>query len=312
MAGGWPLIGHLREFQRDPIAMLSRGWREHGDLFRFRLGLSNFALFTGPEAHDFYFRAPEEQLDPKAVYRFTVPVFGRGVAYDASPEIMAEQLGFLFPALREEAMRKFALIMFEETSAFADALGEEGEIDLPHAMNDLTVRIASRCLIGQEVRDRVDTGFRRGLPRPAEGPQYARILPARPAHPGASKPRPGPARDSGTLQRIMAQRRQAGANPDDFMQTLMNARYKDGRALSDDEITGILLTVLFAGQHTSAVLATWTGLELFRASVLPGAGERTRRGEVYREAGFHEPRQPPATAGDGKCRARSASGCTRR
>ncbi|MCY3569393.1 MAG: cytochrome P450, partial [Chloroflexi bacterium] len=31
-------------------------------------------------------------------------------------------------------------------------------------------------------------------------------------------------------------------------------------------ITGVLLTVLFAGQHTSAVLATWTGLELVRAT----------------------------------------------
>ena len=49
------------------------------------------------------------------------------------------------------------------------------------------------------------------------------------------------------------------------MQSLMDAAYADGRALTDDEITGILLTVLFAGQHTSAVLATWTGLELMRA-----------------------------------------------
>ena len=284
LPGGWPLIGHLREFQRDPVAMLSRGWREHGDLFRFRLGLSDFVLFTGPEAHDFYFRAPESQLDPKAVYRFTVPVFGRGVAYDASPEIMAEQLGFLFPALREEAMRKFALIMFEEASAFADALGEAGEIDLPHAMNDLTVRIASRCLIGQEVRDRVDSGFAEAYHDLQKGLNtlgfFLPGLPT-PAHRSRDRAR----REIVELfSGIMAQRRQAGADPDDFMQTLMNARYKDGRALSDDEITGILLTVLFAGQHTSAVLATWTGLELFRASDYL-ARVRKEAGEVYREAG---------------------------
>ena len=66
------------------------------------------------------------------------------------------------------------------------------------------------------------------------------------------------------------------------MQALMHARYKDGRALSDDEITGILLTVLFAGQHTSAVLATWTGLELVRApSYL--ARVRDEIQDVYRE-----------------------------
>ena len=76
--------------------MLSRGWREHGELVRFRLGPREFVLFTGPEAHDLYFSAPEDQLNAKAVYQFTVPIFGRGVAYDAAPEIMDEQLGFLF------------------------------------------------------------------------------------------------------------------------------------------------------------------------------------------------------------------------
>ena len=56
LAGGWPLLGHLSEFQRDPVAMLSRGWREHGELFRFRLGPRDFVLFSGPEAHDFLFQ----------------------------------------------------------------------------------------------------------------------------------------------------------------------------------------------------------------------------------------------------------------
>ncbi|MXW20100.1 MAG: cytochrome P450, partial [Gammaproteobacteria bacterium] len=71
LSGGWPLLGHLPEFQRDPVAMLDRCRREHGELVRFRLGPREFVLFTGPEAHDCYFRAPEDQLDARAVYQFT-------------------------------------------------------------------------------------------------------------------------------------------------------------------------------------------------------------------------------------------------
>ena len=256
LAGGWPLLGQLPEFRRDPIAMLSRGWREHGDLYRFRIGPRDFALFTGPEAHDFYFRAPEEQLNAKAVYRFTVPIFGRGVAYDTSPEIMSEQLGFLFPALREANMRRFALIMFDEARRFADDLGDEGEIDLPETLNELTVKIASRSLIGQEVRDRVDTGFAEAYRDLQKGINVLGFfLPRLPTASHRSRDR-ARRKVADLFTGIMAERRKSGAGPDDFMQTLMNARYKDGRALSDDEITGILLTVLFAGQHTSAVLAT--------------------------------------------------------
>ena len=264
LSGGAPLIGHLWEFQRDPVAMLDRGQRELGDLFRFRLGPREFVLFASPEAHDAFFSAPEDQLNAKAVYQFTVPIFGRGVAYDVAPQIMDEQLGFLYPALRETAMQQFARIMFEETSQFADSLGEAGEVDLPVAMNELTVRIASRSLIGQEVRDQVDAGFADAYHDLQNGINTLGFFLPRlpiPAHRSRDRARKQVAE---IFERIMAARRRSGAQPDDFMQSLMDATYADGRALSDDEITGILLTVLFAGQHTSAVLATWTGLELTR------------------------------------------------
>ena len=284
MSGGWPLIGHLFDFQKDPISLLSRGWREQGELFQFRLGSREFVLFSGPEAHDCFFSAPEDQLNAKAVYQFTVPIFGRGVAYDVAPEIMDEQLGFLFPALRKAAMQKFARIMFEEAGLFADSLGESGEIDLPHAMNRLTVNIASRCLIGEEVRHQVDTGFADAYHDLQKGINtlgfFLPNLPTK-AHRTRDLARQKVAE---LFSRIMAERRLSGSRPDDFMQTLMQARYKDGRALSDDEITGILLTVLFAGQHTSAVLATWTGLELLRApSYLARLRDEMR--DVYGETG---------------------------
>ncbi|MDE2893272.1 MAG: cytochrome P450 [Chloroflexota bacterium] len=264
--GGLPLIGHLWQFQRDPVAMLSRGWRDLGDLYRFRLGPRQFVLFTGPEAHDAFFGAPEDQLNAKAVYQFTVPIFGQGVAYDVAPQIMDEQLGFLYPALREAAMQRFAQIMFDETSQLADSLGDEGELDLPTAMNQLTVKIASRSLIGQEVRDQVDAGFADAYHDLQKGINtlgfFLPRLPT-PAHRSRDRAR---VQVADLFSRIMTARRRAVDRPDDFMQSLMDASYSDGRALSDDEITGILLTVLFAGQHTSAVLATWTGLELVRAS----------------------------------------------
>ena len=63
---------------------------------------------------------------------------------------------------------------------------------------------------------------------------------------------------------IVANRRAAGVEGEDFLQTLMTARYADGSALNDDNITGMLLTLIFAGQHTSAVLASWAGVELLR------------------------------------------------
>ena len=36
----------------------------------------------------------------------------------------------------------------------------------------------------------------------------------------------------------------------------------DGRGLTDEVIAGLLLSVIFAGQHTSAVMGAWTGILL--------------------------------------------------
>ena len=58
---------------------------------------------------------------------------------------------------------------------------------------------------------------------------------------------------------MIAERRAGGGAGEDFLQTLMEARYADGRALSDEVIAGLLLSVIFAGQHTSAVMGAWTG-----------------------------------------------------
>ena len=45
--------------------------------------------------------------------------------------------------------------------------------------------------------------------------------------------------------------------PKDFLQVLMEAKYRDGKVLTTTEITGILIGVLLGGQHTSNVTGTW-------------------------------------------------------
>ena len=49
-------------------------------------------------------------------------------------------------------------------------------------------------------------------------------------------------------------------NRTDILDVFINAKYKDGRGLSDDEVTGLLIALLFAGQHTSSITSTWTAL----------------------------------------------------
>jgi sterol 14-demethylase len=50
--------------------------------------------------------------------------------------------------------------------------------------------------------------------------------------------------------------------PTDFLQMLIDSTYRDNTQLKDEEITGLLLAALFAGQHTSSISSTWMGLRI--------------------------------------------------
>ena len=42
----------------------------------------------------------------------------------------------------------------------------------------------------------------------------------------------------------------------------MDSTYKDGTPVPEHEIAGLLISALFAGQHTSSITVTWTLLFL--------------------------------------------------
>ena len=89
---------HLEELRHDPIGLMRRVREECGDIGKFALGGRDVVLLSGAEANEFFFRAPDEELDQAEAYPFMTPIFGKGVVFDASPERRRE-------ALRNQALR---------------------------------------------------------------------------------------------------------------------------------------------------------------------------------------------------------------
>ncbi|MFN4261486.1 MAG: cytochrome P450 [Gemmataceae bacterium] len=264
LPGGLPLLGHALTFQRNPVRFLQRGRELLGDIYSFPLLGNQMVVLTGPKANETFFRASDAQLSAKAAYQFTVPIFGPGIAYDTTPERMAEQMSFFTPALTERRFRRYVEYIQEEIDTYLERWPDQGEVDVLTVTNELTVFIASRCLIGREFRQKLSAEFAQ-LYHDLEGSLnllgfFWPRLPL-PAFQRRDRAR---ARMVAVISQIIADRRARNAQEEDFLQTLMTARYSDGTALSDDTITGMLLTLVFAGQHTSAVQAAWAGIELLR------------------------------------------------
>jgi len=67
------------------------------------------------------------------------------------------------------------------------------------------------------------------------------------------------------FRQIIKIRKESGTRgQEDILSILMECEYKDGSVLEDEHLVGMMIALLFAGQHTSSITGVWTGLNLLR------------------------------------------------
>jgi sterol 14-demethylase len=261
LSGGLPLLGHLLELRRDPIALMQRLRRECGEIGEFKLAGHHIVLLTGEEAQEAFFRAPDEQLDQAAAYPFMKPIFGEGVVFDATPEQRKQAMRN--QSLRDKFMRGHAEKIAAEVERQTRGWGERGEIDLLDFLAELTLYTSTTCLIGKEFRDEL-------------GPEYARIFMDLErgtdalAYVNPYLPIPAlRARDrarrelAAKVEAVFRRREESGQRYSDLFQILHGLKDPEGvRRFSDDQITGMFISMMFAGHHTTSVVSSWGLLDL--------------------------------------------------
>jgi sterol 14-demethylase len=264
VSGGLPLVGHTVDFVRSTIALLMRAQREHGEVAALEVAGKSMVGMFGPEAHAAVFRAPDKQLNPKEAYRIMTPVFGENMVYDAPDDRMNEQLKMLLPALKDKRMRTYGETILAEVEESIAGWGDEGEIDLVDYCRVLTNFTSSHCLIGKEFRDGMTEEFARVYHDLERGVTPLAYINAHLPLPSFRRRDRARVRMVEMISEIVEQRARSERQGEDFLQTLIDAKYKSGAKLTHDEITGMLLASMFAGHHTSSVTTAWTLLELMQ------------------------------------------------
>ena len=266
VSGGAAENGHLEELRTDPIALLHRVRDECGDVGVFDLAGRDVVLSTGAETNEIYFRASDDVLDQGEAYPFMTPIFGKGVVFDASPERRKEMLRN--QALRGDQMKGHAATIEREINQMVAAWGDEGEIDLLDWFAELTIYTTSSCLIGPRFRNELDGRFAQlyhDLERGTDA--LAFVDPYLPIESFARRDRARLALVD-LVQAIMNRRATAGPPPEgewDLLDVLMVVKDEAGEPrFTADEITGMFISMMFAGHHTSSGTAAWTLIELLR------------------------------------------------
>lgn len=262
--------GHLEDLRDDPIDLLHRVRDECGEIGRFRLADRDVVLVTGAEANEVFFRAPDEILDQAAAYPFMTPIFGKGVVFDTTPEQRQEALKN--QALKGEMMRGHAATIENEINKMVATWGESGEIDLLAFFAELTIYTTSACLIGMPFRSELDGRFAEYYHELERGTDALAYV-----DPYMKGVESFEIRDAARLklvdlvQAIIDKRHVRGKvarEERDLLDVLISLKAggtADGPpAFSADQITGMFISMMFAGHHTSSGTAAWTLIELLR------------------------------------------------
>ncbi|MCF8612064.1 cytochrome P450 [Gordonia sp. HY285] len=266
VSGGAGEHGHLDEMATDPIALFQRVRDECGEVGTFQLADREVVLVSGAAANEEFFRAPDEVLDQAAAYPFMTPVFGEGVVFDTSPERRSEMLHN--QALKGAHMKQHAVTIPQEVERIIADWGDEGEIDLLEFFAELTLYTSSSCLIGGKFREELNVhvahlfhdlekgtdpiayvdmhadieSFRRRDAARAELVEFiGQIMEGRVANPPESK------------------------DDRDLVDVLVSLMNDDGSPMFDaNTVTGIFISMMFAGHHTTSGTAAWTLIELLK------------------------------------------------
>ncbi|MBX7083579.1 MAG: cytochrome P450 [Nannocystaceae bacterium] len=270
---GWPILGMALDLPVDALHLTLERWaREYGPLFRFRAGLRTFVVASDPEiAHQALRARPEVFRRDKRVE----PVFAElGVAGVFSVEGAAwrPQRRLAMDALSQRHLRDFYATLAKVAArlhARWRAAAASGEIvDLPDDLMrftvDVTTSLAFGCDLntlegGEDVIQRelslVFPTFARRLNAMLPYWRLFRLAPDRRVDKAIATLRVW-------IAELVAQARakheaEPTRQPENFLEAMVAGRDEDGKPFTDEVLFGNAMTMLLAGEDTTANSVAW-------------------------------------------------------
>jgi len=267
----FPWIGSAVTYGQAPYEFFEKNRKKYGDVFAFVMCGSVMTVCLGPRGNDFVFNAKLNDVSAEEAYKhLTTPVFGKGVIYDCPNSRLMEQKKFAKTGLTRDAFRIYVPRIVNEVESY---MKNPEKFPAPGHMlkvldmtPEITIYTASSTLMGKDMRAKfskrtaklysdLDKGFK----------------PLNFVFPNLPLPyykRRDQAHDEiqGQYLEVIKKRRQTDAPGEynrDLIDAIMNTGvYKDGVAMTDEEIANLLIGVLMGGQHTSAATSAWILLHL--------------------------------------------------
>ncbi len=258
---GWPVVGHLLEFQRDPLAFLCRVRRRHGDVAGVQLGPMKVTLISHPDlVEDILVTRSKLWQKDKFLQTTLRPVLGEGLL-SSEGDFWRKQRRLAQPAFHRDRIHAYGEIMVEHASRLAERW-RDGEVrDVHQDMMQVTVDIVAHALFGASVGERateVAEALHAILAVVSDPLELIFPLFKRLPTPQRRRFARGVATLDAIIYSVIERRRATGGEARDLLSMLLQARDEDGTGMSDKQLRDECMTLFLAGHETTAINLSWT------------------------------------------------------
>ena len=283
-----PLLGSLPnmlKFSKDSVAYTRELFEKYGNLVSLVEGggtrfysshpvCPGTVFGCGPEIvrqvatrPDVYYKCPltgplyrlrNESARTKPLNHFLVGIFG------ANEENHKQQRKLMMPAFHHQRLGSYAADMIAITEDELNQLAVGQVQDISAAMRQVTLRIATKSLFGEDVGSKeVSTGEILQAAIDLQGSLGMKLFrfdwPGLPWHRYLNLA----AQYERAMQALLASKRQRGCDDPDVLSMLMQVQDEETQEkLSEEELLGHVGVIFIAGHETSANALTWTLLLL--------------------------------------------------
>src|SRR5260370_4317318 len=259
---GSPIMGVMREFNRDSLGFIERAQREYGDIVWMRFLYVPALFLYHPDDVAYVLTTNPKNFIKSMSLRsnFFQRLVGNGLITSQGEEWKRPRR-LSKPAFPRERIATYADTMVDYTQRMTSQW-QAGEMrDVHRDMMRLALEIVVKCLFSCDVSDDVDDvgATLKELVNPfASQATLGWILNNRLPTPYHFRFHALAKKIDNVVYRIIAERRASGKDEGDLLSMLLAARDEDGSRMSDRQLRDEVMTLFLAGHETTALTLAWS------------------------------------------------------
>jgi cytochrome P450 len=255
---GYPGIGNLIPFLRNPLAFFTQCARDYGDVVRLRFPGTQVYLLHHPDDIEYVLRGEPHNFIKDELTRRLANLLGQGLL-TSEGDFWRRQRRLAQPAFQPSHIGHYGSVMTGYTESLVQDWQDGEQRDIHRDMMQLTLAIAAKTFFDADVAQEAN-GVRTALEAVMDFDMglSSWLFPYQWAPtPAAFRFRRAVRTLDQIIYHIIQQRRAREHTAEDLLSRLLAARNEEGSQMTDRQLRDEVMTLLLAGRETTALTLSY-------------------------------------------------------